>query len=55
MDLLSEIEGYLARNAMPPSKFGRMAVGDPRFVQDLRGGRIPRRKTLERVKCYLRR
>ena len=29
-------------------------VGDPRFVQDLRAGRIPRRKTHERVESYLR-
>lgn len=54
MELLDQIETYLARHGMPASRFGRLAVGDPRFVEDLRGGRSPRRKTLERVEAYLR-
>ena len=53
MELLEQIEAYLARTNTPPSKFGRMAVGDPRFVDDLRAGRRPRRTTQERVKTYL--
>ncbi|MBA4174438.1 MAG: hypothetical protein C0511_17735, partial [Hyphomicrobium sp.] len=53
MELLEQIEAYLARTRTPPSKFGRMAVGDPRFVDDLRAGRRPRRKTQERVMRYL--
>ncbi|MBA3054432.1 MAG: hypothetical protein FP826_05760 [Sphingomonadales bacterium] len=53
MELLEQIETYLARTKTPPSKFGRMAVGDPRFVEDLRSGRCPRRKTQERVQTYL--
>jgi len=53
MELLNEIETYLSRTGLAASKFGRLAVGDPRFVEDLRSGRRPRRKTLERVSCYL--
>lgn len=53
MELLDQIETYLAQQHMPPSKFGRLAVGDPRFVEDLRGGRVPRRRTCERVTLYL--
>lgn len=53
MDLLNQIETYLAQHRMPPSRFGRLAVGDPRFVDDLRGGRLPRAKTRERVSAYL--
>lgn len=53
MELLDQIEIYLAQQHMPPSKFGRLAVGDPRFVEDLRGGRHPRTKTCDRVKRYL--
>lgn len=37
----------------PSTRFGRRAVGDPRFVLDLRLGRRPRRRTLERVETYL--
>lgn len=54
MELLDQIEIYLARHAMPPSKFGRLAVGDPRFVEDLRGGRLPRANTCDRVHSFLR-
>lgn len=53
MELLEQIETYLVRTKTPPSKFGRMAVGDPRFVEDLRSGRRPRRRTQERVKLYI--
>lgn len=53
MELLNEIETYLAQTRIPPSKFGRMALCDPRFVDDLRAGRRPRRKTQERVMAYL--
>ena len=53
MELLDQIEGYLARSGTKASMFGRQAVGDPRFVQDLREGRRPRRKMQERVKQYI--
>ncbi len=54
MELLDQIEGYLARSGTKASMFGRQAVGDPRFVRDLREGRRPRRKTQELVKQFLR-
>lgn len=53
MDLLEQIEVYLERARIAPSRFGRIVVGDPRFVDDLRQGRRPRRRTLERVQAYL--
>ena len=53
MELLEQVEAYLARTRVPPSTFGRMALGDPRFVDDLRSGRHPRRKTQEKVRAYL--
>ncbi len=42
--LLRRIEQFLTRYAMPPTKFGRLAVHDPRFVLDLAaaGDRIAR-------------
>lgn len=42
MNLLVTIERHLRRRAVPPSRFGREATGDPRFVFDLRRGREPR-------------
>jgi len=53
MELLEQIEVYLEKSGVSPSTFGRMAVGDPRFVQDLRSGRRPRLQTLERVRRFL--
>ena len=55
MELLEQVESYLAQTKLPPSTFGRMALGDPRFVEDLRAGRKLRSKTQERVRCYLTR
>lgn len=51
--LLREVEKFLRQNDTPPTRFGREAVGDPRFVFDLRNGRDPRPRTIERVLAYL--
>lgn len=54
MKLLDRIELHLKETRMTATRFGRRAVGDPRFVLDLRMGRRPRRRTLERVELYLK-
>ena len=51
--LLREVEKFLRRSDVPPTRFGREAVGDPRFVFDLRNGRDPRPVTVARVLAYL--
>ena len=53
MKLLDRIEAHLKETHMAATRFGRRAVGDPRFVLDLRNGRRPRRRTRERVEAYL--
>lgn len=53
MHLLREVEKFLRRSDVAPTRFGRDAVGDPRFVFDLRNGRDPRPRTIERVLAYL--
>jgi len=53
MKLLDRIELHLKETHISATRFGRRAVGDPRFVLDLRLGRRPRRRTLERVERYL--
>ena len=55
MELLEQIEAYLAQTRTSPSTFGRVAVGDPRFVKDLREGRQLRSTTEARVKAFLAR
>ncbi|MGD9713123.1 MAG: hypothetical protein AB7V46_13780 [Thermomicrobiales bacterium] len=54
MKLLERIERHLKETHMSATRFGRRAVGDPRFVLDLRLGRRPRRRTLDRVEEYLK-
>lgn len=49
-DLLAEIDGFLAEARITPTAFGRLALGDPRFVFSLRAGRDCRRSTIVRVR-----
>ena len=37
----------------PPTRFGREAMGDPRFVFDLRRGREPGARVEQKVRAYL--
>ena len=53
MHLRRRIELYLRRNRMAPARFGREAMGDPRFVFDLRNGRELRESTASRVTRWL--
>ena len=53
MHLLREVEKFLRHTDVPPTRFGREAMGDPRFVHDLRNGRDPRPGTVARVRAYL--
>jgi len=53
MHLLRSIEQHLRQTGTAPTRFGRDAVGDPRFVEDLRRGREPRGSTEQRVRAYL--
>jgi hypothetical protein len=48
-----EVEKFLRQNGTAPTRFGRDAMGDPRFVFDLRNGRDPRPRTVERIRAYL--
>lgn len=53
--LLRRIERFLRQTGMPWTKFGRLAAQDPRFVQDLRNGRVPRERTAERIDQFMNR
>jgi hypothetical protein len=53
--LLEQIEQYLVRTKLSPTRFGRIVVRDPRFVDDLQAGRKPRLQTMEKVSAYLMR
>ena len=51
--LIRKIEVFLRHTGMPVTKFGRLATRDPRFVIDLRNGRMPRSVTERRVEHFM--
>jgi hypothetical protein len=51
--LLREVENFLRVSKVPPARFGREVMGDPRFVFDLRNGREPRPRTIARIRRFL--
>ena len=50
---LAEIEAVLARERLAASTFGRAAVGDPSFVRELRDGRAPSLRLVDRARAYM--
>lgn len=55
MSLLPVVERHLRAHSVPPSRFGRLVTGDPRYVFDLRRGREPRAATRDRVLAHIAR
>ena len=53
MYLLRDIEKFLRRNGMAWTRFGRLSVRDPRFVQDLRNGREPGPHVRKKVEHFM--
>ena len=53
MQLLREVERFLRHSEIPAARFGREVMRDPRFVFDLRNGREPRDRTIEKVRAFL--
>lgn len=52
-DFLADIESFLARTGIPPSRFGVIVCNDPNFVFDLRNGRSPNLRTLNKVQEFV--
>jgi hypothetical protein len=50
---LAEIEAFLTHERVASSAFGRAAVGDPNFVRQLRGGRAPSLRLVDRARAYM--
>ncbi|EQB31739.1 hypothetical protein [Sphingobium ummariense] len=51
--LLRTVERFLSENNIPPTRFGREAVRDPRLVFDLRQGREPGDRVRRRVEHFM--
>lgn len=53
MHLLREVEKFMREMDMAWTRFGRLSVRDPRFVEDLRNGRQPGSKVSQRVEYFM--
>ena len=51
--LLVQIDRYLRATGMPPTRFGRLSVNDPRLVGDLRRGRSPGVAVQRRIEAFI--
>ncbi len=50
---LAEIERHLATKNIEASAFGKQALGDPNFVFDLKKGRSPSTRTMDKVRAFM--
>lgn len=53
MHLLRRVEKFLRTHDIPPTRFGREAVRDPRLVLDMRRGREPGVRMTRRVEHFM--
>jgi len=53
MVLLNDIKQFCETTGLPPTKFGRLAVNDPRLVTDLMRGRMVKPETQARIERFL--
>ena len=51
--ILDEIEAFLSRSGMDPTRFGRECVNDPSFVRRLRAGTDIRTRTIDRIREFI--
>lgn len=52
-DMLIEINRFLARTGMAPTRLGRLALGDPGFVAGVRAGRKVYGETAAKVRVFM--
>lgn len=53
LQFIGRIDQFLADTGLAETTFGRLACNDSTFVADLRDGRSPSLRTLERVETFM--
>ncbi|MEA3541966.1 MAG: hypothetical protein U9R77_07590 [Pseudomonadota bacterium] len=53
-EVLAQIEAFLIRHNMAPTRFGREATGEPQLIDSMQKGRSPSLKVLERVAVFMK-
>lgn len=51
--LIRAVEKFMRENGIPPTRFGRESVRDPRLVFDLRNGREPGQRIRRRIEHFM--
>ena len=51
--LLAAINDFCAQRTIPPTTFGRLAIGDGNLVANLRAGRSPTLKVANRIVDFM--
>jgi sulfate adenylyltransferase subunit 2 len=52
-NFLTEIDHFLKSTGTEPTALGKQAMGDPNFVFDLRKGRSPSLRTIDKIKTWI--
>lgn len=52
-DILPLIEQFVRQYDVPPTTFGRRAIGDANLIENLRAGRELRRSTEAKVRAFM--
>ncbi len=52
--LLADIEAFLKKRKMFATDFGKLALGDPNLIADMRKGRSPSMKTADKVRDFMK-
>lgn len=53
-EVVEQIDSFLSRHDMAPSRLGRDALGEPQFVSEVRKGRLPGLSTLSKLLDFMR-
>lgn len=48
-ELVAKIEAFCLRHDMAPTRFGRDATGNPNLIKEIRDGRSPSLRTVQRI------
>lgn len=51
--VLAKVDDFLARHKMAETRLGREATGESSLISDMRGGRHPSLKTLNRLDAFM--
>lgn len=51
--IVANIDAFLDRHGMKPSRLGRDATGEPDLVRSIRGGRSPSLETLNKLAAFM--